>query len=879
LILTAQHCSEAGAAGRHVLDLTGTWHEAEVVWASPNAEVDLALWRVGDFGGDPTIPLAGLNRRSGGDVPATGYGFPVFLQGSHRRDSGAQAAGPTPADARRLEQLTGHIPLAQGLSAGVPVSPFFFVTDTDRTVMPRAERPKEESAPEEAQDRVEIDWGSLSGTAILVDQTGERHCVGVVRGLNRTHREGTFEVTGFDSLTQLDPAEAAGFWALVDWVRPDTMPVIRGDARERPVWLNGCPAQAAHYVPRQASQELEQALPSSHRATLWGMKGAGKSQVAAALVRHRVEDGWPEVFWVNAETRGALLEELKLIALMLEQSTRVAQPGRSVQNMDPEAAAKQLINHWNGHPNRRRLIVFDNLTDKDDLADLQLGPGAATVVFTTADRGATPNQDQIPPIEVGPFTHQEALAYLTARTGLNASADPAASLVTVNLSCLPLALAQAAGVIRLRRRDDPSYDYTSYLADLKDTAPEDALQLDGDYPNHTTQAIRLARDTALQAAADRSQSTEDVITVLAFLDPAGVRRAHLSPLTEGRSGKGDLAKVLDLLEGVSLITRSASPIAGSPQTITMHRLVSWIIRHDLDNDPGDTTGPDPDATDPTLQPIIKVLDAIEPVPVSPDAPPPDRDTYPARRQEAGELAAHLAWLLRQRPTADQNHIILRIRIYCGRALVNLHDPFTAIAVLTAAHTTATELQGPDHPNTLAARNTLANAHQDAGHTDQAITLHQQNLTDSERVLGPDHPDTLGSRNNLAEAHRAAGHLAQAIHLHEQNLTDRERVLGPDHPNTLGSRNNLAEAHQDAGHTDQAITLHQQNLADRERVLGPDHPNTLTTRNNLARALWNSGRQDEAREQMAQAVRDSESLSPDHEVRRVILRSWANMERH
>ena len=67
------------------------------------------------------------------------------------------------------------------------------------------------------------------------------------------------------------------------------------------------------------------------------------------------------------------------------------------------------------------------------------------------------------------------------------------------------------------------------------------------------------------------------------------------------------------------------------------------------------------------------------------------------------------------------------------------------------------------------------------------------LADQERLLGPDHPDTLNSRNSLAIAYRAAGRTAEAISLHEQTLAIRERVLGLDHPSTLNSRNNLSAA--------------------------------------------------------------------------------------
>ena len=173
--------------------------------------------------------------------------------------------------------------------------------------------------------------------------------------------------------------------------------------------------------------------------------------------------------------------------------------------------------------------------------------------------------------------------------------------------------------------------------------------------------------------------------------------------------------------------------------------------------------------------------------------------------------------------------------------------------------------GPDDPNTLAARNNLANAYQAAGRADEAVALHEQVLVGRERVLGPDHPHTVQSRKNLAAAHQAAGrtHGATAdgpalagpeatapqqqapvglgaVALYERVLADRERELGSEHPDTLAARNNLALAYQTAGRTDEAIALHEQALADRERVLGPDHPGTLNSRKQPGRRLPGGG---------------------------------------
>jgi tetratricopeptide (TPR) repeat protein len=91
-----------------------------------------------------------------------------------------------------------------------------------------------------------------------------------------------------------------------------------------------------------------------------------------------------------------------------------------------------------------------------------------------------------------------------------------------------------------------------------------------------------------------------------------------------------------------------------------------------------------------------------------------------------------------------------------------------------------------------------------------------------------------SRNNLAGAYREAGRLDDAITLHQQTLTDYERILGPDHPHTLLSRNNLAGAYRNAGRHDEAIALYEQTLLGFERVLSPGHPSIGVVTQNLDR---------------------------------------------
>jgi RNA polymerase sigma factor (sigma-70 family) len=190
--------------------------------------------------------------------------------------------------------------------------------------------------------------------------------------------------------------------------------------------------------------------------------------------------------------------------------------------------------------------------------------------------------------------------------------------------------------------------------------------------------------------------------------------------------------------------------------------------------------------------------------------------------------------------------LLGLRFIALHHLVELGDSAPqAIAVGEQLTADLERLLGPDHPDTLNSRNSLAAAYLAAGRAAEAIPLFEQTLAARQSLLGPDDPDTLTSRNNLAAAYEDAGRAEEAIQLYEQILSIRERLLGADHPSTLNSRGNLAAAYWDGGRAAEAIQLFERTLADRERVLGPDHPDSQTSRKNLANAYRDEGRTAEA----------------------------------
>lgn len=156
-----------------------------------------------------------------------------------------------------------------------------------------------------------------------------------------------------------------------------------------------------------------------------------------------------------------------------------------------------------------------------------------------------------------------------------------------------------------------------------------------------------------------------------------------------------------------------------------------------------------------------------------------------------------------------------------------------------------EVLGPDHPETLASRNSLAQIHLALGRLSEAAALHEETLRRRTEVLGDQHADTLASRGNLASVYLAQGRAADALRLHTETLALRQAILGTDHEDTLAAQSNVATALLALGKYGQASQLLSECSARFDEKFGPDHPHALLARGNLADALLKMGRGAEA----------------------------------
>jgi tetratricopeptide (TPR) repeat protein len=523
------------------------------------------------------------------------------------------------------------------------------------------------------------------------------------------------------------------------------------------------PAQRAGLQPRPALlRQLNRASQGPQATVLTGTWGAGKSQLAAAYARARLAGGWRLVAWVDARDSESLLAGMAAVV----DATGLPDGGSGRGRAD----AGQAVRSWLEADGSRCLLVFDDAEDPAVLRPFVPAAGAARVLITAACEPVAELGTSVP---VDVFSAEEALAFLAGRTGL--ADEAAAAAVAAELGHLPLALDQAAAVIAGQH-----LEYAAYLAKLRARSAEGSLEQQPSPPG-AAEAVLVSLEAA--RAADPLGVCTGVMEIMAMLSPAEVRRdllrvaGHAGTLLGG--GRRVAAPIVD--QALELLNkRSLLGFSLDDQTVIMHRLVAWVIRDELARRERLTTA---------CRAAAAVLEArAEVVAISRDrrAIRELREQVTALRETAGQADEQLV------------RVLVRLRLHALSYLIDLGDSMP-----------------------------------------QAIAFGEPLIADLERVLGPDHPDTVSARNSLASAYHAAGRTIDAIPLLQRTLAARERMLGVDHPSTLASRNNLASAYRTAGRADEAIPLFEQNVVACERLLGADHPKTLASRRNLERARQES----------------------------------------
>jgi hypothetical protein len=330
------------------------------------------------------------------------------------------------------------------------------------------------------------------------------------------------------------------------------------------------PREPAAFVARVMVSRLAAAAGGGRVAVVCavtGLRGVGKTQVAAAYARARVGEGWGLVGWVNAQTRDVLLDGLKRVA----EGLGVA---------DPEGDSLESARRLRAHLQTRAgegLLVLDNATDPDGLRPFLPATGGTQVVVTTTDRAFA---ELGQPVDVSAFTRPQSVGYLRARTGL--ADEESADAVAQHLGDLPLGLAQAAATISRQH-----LTYSKYLERLRQVPVRELLGRSPgeDYPHATAAALLLSVQAT--EASDPAGLDGWLLRVLAALSPDGIPRGLLDGLPRVRRGRPlavfrrrgsrrrewEVDAAIERCVAGSLLEWS---VAGD--AVIMHRLLARVLR-------------------------------------------------------------------------------------------------------------------------------------------------------------------------------------------------------------------------------------------------------------------------------------------------------------
>ena len=605
-------------------------------------------------------------------------------------------------------------------------------------------------------------------------------------------------------------------------------------ASPTPIRFGSRPAIAAGFVKRQEQDELFDAVfaRSEPRTVLTGMRGSGKTQLAAAVAARCEEEGWPLVAWIHAASRKHIIADLYELALRIGID--------APKNIPLEVIVQRLLAQLRSAEAADRLFVFDNVENPDDLRDLiPEGTGVRTLITTTR------HLDWDGPgwlrLTVGAFEREQSITLLCEHTG--DTHREAADRIAEALGDVPVAITQAAATAQ-----QGVYALSGYLDRLSNHPLESNMsRLEGDdYPDAVGIALLMAYEQVLEQLRTTHPLQERIavslLDALSLLAASGLPTHWLLRL----DGDSDAVRdTLSFLRSAAIFQESSD----GDKTI-IHWLQGHVYRETHLNDQKELGEARTCATS-----VLSVTDV-------------DRlENVEQRRHETHHLIEQLLSVTSQ----DYSHSLFSEPQVSSKLAETLHYatslgmPQLALC-LTDSVTQTCDALGPNDPHILSPRNELARAYRAIGRLDKAIALHKQILEDSTRMLGPDHPSTLASRDDLADAYRDAGRLGDAIPLYERSFDDVMRILGPDDLGILDSRLNLADAYRDASRLDDAIALYKRTLQDSARILGRHHPRTLASRNHLAGTCREVGRLDEAIPLFEQNLEDrTRTLGPAHPV--------------
>ncbi|WKX72547.1 FxSxx-COOH system tetratricopeptide repeat protein [Streptomyces sp. XD-27] len=608
-------------------------------------------------------------------------------------------------------------------------------------------------------------------------------------------------------------------------VAPGRVPGSPGGARyplDPPAVWEGVPHRDPHFSGReelltQLRQRFGRESGTASVCALVGMPGIGKSQLAAEYA-HRFAAHYDLVWWVAADTRARVREELARLGLVL---------GRDVGGAleDRISAASDALRE--GRPYRRWLIVLDGADDFTSLADL-LPAGTGDVLVTSQSRAWVSRHDVV---DVPLFTRAESTAYLH-RFVRRVGADGADALAEA-LGDLPLLLGRAA-----RHLDVTALPVTDYVARFSGTEGTGT-------PADTGQIFA----PALNRLAERSPRAHELLCLCAMFHDGTAPLDVLRPIFRGVDCDVLVRSVVQMSLLSRDTTREGVPIA------RMHPALRAAVRQRIpaedregltgriraalrDTAPGDHMEPEYWPWYAAVIPQLEATGALNP------AHKPAADLvleclshlhFRGRVREGLRLAERADRMWRSE-LGELGSPHPKLAAFVGRhtALLRAAGEFERAEQLDRAELERQRLVHGAGAEDLRVMGQLSNDLQGLGRYTEALELSLARYEGRRELFGEHHPATLNARLGLADSLRLLGrHKEARRHSRACAAAFRARSdLGHRVLRLLAEQRLSLDLRLKGDYT-QALDT-QTPVAEALRAwLGPDNPYTLAAEHELA----------------------------------------------
>ena len=562
------------------------------------------------------------------------------------------------------------------------------------------------------------------------------------------------------------------------------------------------------------------------RLAIRGLGGMGKTQLVLELV-YQTRDRHKNcsVIWIPATNMESLEQAY------LDVARQLCIPGWQ----EDKSNVKRLVqNHLSEESSGQWLLVFDNADNIDmwipqarskqepeNLIDYLPKSEQGSIVFTTRDRRIAVKLAQNNVLEVSEMGEEVATDLLQkclVDTDL-VNNKPATKALLNELTCLPLAIVQAAAYIN--ENGIAIADYVSLLEEQE----EDVIDLlseefedNGRYRN-VKNPVATTWLISFEQIRHRDPLAAEYLSFMACIDSRDIPR---SLLPVGQSRKKE-TEAIGTLDAYSFIKKRPDK---RPDNLAfdIHRLVhlatrNWLRKQQQINQ---WTG--------------KAITRLEEV--FPNHEHQNRNVW---RIYLPHIRYALVSNVIEKDRPNRIDLVWRFGscLYSDGRYDEAEVQFIEVLEFEK------KVIGQEHPDTPICMANLALIYMSQGRYKEAEDLQVLVIEMSKKVLGQEHPDMLVSMANLASTFSYQGRYKEAEDLEVLVLETRKKVLGQEHPDTLNSMNGLASTFRNQGRYKEAEDLQVLVIEISKKVLGQEHPDMLTSMANLASTFWNQGRYKEA----------------------------------